>query len=68
MFSRGHKQVTKKIFFLFLNLYKALRNSTLGEFAYFRQSRRDEIVATKIEKPRIHILSDVLPAFAVLVS
>ena len=51
-----------------LNLDKPLRNSSPAEFEYFRQSKRDEIIAMKIEKPRIHFLSDVLPAVAVLSS
>ena len=55
-------------FFLFLNLDKALKNSTPGEFAYIRQSKRDGIITMKIEKPQIQFLSDVLPAVAVLAS
>ena len=57
-----------EIFFLFLNFDKALKNSTPGEYAYFRQSKQDGLIAMKIEKPRIHFLSDVLPAVAVLSS
>ena len=56
------------MFFLFLNLDKALKNSTPGEFAYIRQSKRDVIMAMKIEKPQIQFLSDVLHAVAVLAS
>ena len=50
-FYRGRKQATTDhIFYLFLYLDKALRNSTAGEFAYIRQSKRVVIIAMKIEK------------------
>ena len=38
MFYSGRKQATTK-FSLFLDLVKVLRNSTLGEFIYIRQSK-----------------------------
>ena len=60
--------INDEIFFLFLNLDKALRNSTPGEFACIRQRKRDGVMAMKIEKLQIHFLSNVLPAVAVLVS
>ena len=55
------------IFHLFLNLDKALKNSTPGEFAYIQQSKRVGIIAIKIENREFPIiLSDVLPAAAIL--
>ena len=41
-----------------------------GEFAYIQQSKKDGIIAMKIEneKPRFHFLSDVLPAVVILAS
>ena len=45
--------IEDEIFFLFLTLDKALKNSTPGEFAYIRQRKRYGIIAMKFEKPRI---------------
>ena len=46
-------RIEDEIFFLFLTLHKALKNSTPGEFAYIRQRKRYGIIAMKFEKPRI---------------
>ena len=54
-------------FFLFLNLDKALGNSTPGEFAFYLTKPVGKI-PMKIEKRWIHFLSDIFPATAILVS
>ena len=62
------EDVNKQIFFLFLNLDKALRDSTPCEFLYILRSKLFGIIATKFEKPRIPFLNDVFATVAVLAS
>ena len=62
----GLKQ-TKKFSFSFWTWIWFLRISTSGEFAYIWQSKGViRIIAKKIERTRIHFLSDVFAAIAVL--
>ena len=42
------------------------KTSTSGEFAYIRQSKQVGIIAIKIERARIHFLSDVFAVVAVV--
>ena len=65
-FYGGRKQATMKFSFPFWTWIWFLRNSTPGEFAYIWQSKWVGTVAIKIEWTRIHFLSDVFAAVAVL--
>ena len=54
--------------FLFLNFDKVLYNSTRKTFANIWRIKRDGISAKKFEAERIHFLSNVPAAFAVVVA
>ena len=66
-FHRKRKQVTAKFFFLLLNLRAVPNKQTSGKFAYISHFQRTVINATKSEKTRIHIWSDVFAALRAVV-
>ena len=52
-----------QIFFLFLTLGIAVRNSAPEEFAFIWQSKQVGIIVIEIQRTQIHFLSDVFVAF-----
>ena len=62
-FSEGRKHAgNHKIFFLFMNLNMADRNSAPEDFACIWQSKQGGIITTETEKMWIHFSSDVFVA------
>ena len=55
-----------ELFFLSLNLSAVSKKSTPGKFSYIWHFQRTGINATKYEKARIHVKSDVFAAVAVV--
>ena len=55
-----------RFFFLYLNMDKALKNSTPGKVAYIWRIERFQIDAIKFERTQIHFISNVLTAAVVV--
>ena len=72
LISRFMEDVNKRrltVFFIFLNLNMALRNSAQKEFACIWPSKcRVGVIAIEIERTQIHFLSNVFVAVTVVVS
>ena len=65
--SGEHKHTKANFFSLFLHLSAVPKNSTQGKFAYICHFQRIGIInVTKFEKTRIHFVSDIFVAVAVV--
>ena len=60
--------ILRQFSLLYLNMAKALKNSTPGKVAYIWRIERFQIDAIKFERTQIHFFSDVFTAVVVVVA